>query len=41
LWESKTIEHGLVRIPAHRLEELIRAERIDKFYEVEETPFAR
>lgn len=40
LWDSKSIEHGLVRIPTHRLEELIRAESIDKFYDVEEKPVA-
>jgi len=41
LWQYKTIEHGLIRIPTHRLEDLIRAESIEKIYDVDEKPVAR
>lgn len=41
LWDVKTIENGLVRIPTQCLEELITKESIEKFYEVEDKPVAR
>lgn len=41
LWDVKTIENGLVRIPTQCLEELISEESIEKFYEVEDKPVAR
>ena len=41
LWDCKTIEHGLIRIPTQRLEDLISKERIEKVYEVDEKPVAR
>jgi hypothetical protein len=41
LWDCKTIEHGLIRVPTHRLQDLISKENIDKFYEVDEKPVAR
>ena len=41
LWDCKTIEHGLIRIPTHRLEDLISKENIDKFYDIDEKPVAR
>jgi len=40
LWDVKTIENGLVRIPTQCLEELISKENIEKFYEVEDKPVA-
>ena len=41
LWDVKTIENGLIRIPTQCLEELITKESIEKFYEVEDKPVAR
>ena len=41
LWDVKTIDNGLVRIPTQCLEELISRESIEKFYEVEENPVAK
>jgi hypothetical protein len=41
LWDVKTIENGLIRIPTQLLEELISEESIEKFYDIEDTPVAR
>ncbi len=41
LWDVKTIENGVVRIPTQLLDELISKESIEKFYEVEDKPVAR
>ena len=41
LWDVKTIDNGLIRIPTQCLEELISKEGIEKFYEVEDKPVAR
>ncbi len=41
LWNVKTIEHGMVRIPPQTLEELICKDNIEKFFRLEEKPVAR
>lgn len=41
LWNVKTIEHGMIRIPPHLLQDLIHKENIDKFFKVEDKPVAR
>ena len=41
LWDVKTIENGLVRIPTQCLQDLITRDTIEKFYEVEDKPVAR
>ena len=41
LWDVKTIEQGMIRIPTHLLEDLIHKESIEKFFRLEEKPVAR
>ena len=41
LWEVKTIDNGLIRLPTQCLENLISKEGIEKYYEVEPKPVAR
>ena len=41
LWNTRSIEQGMVRMPTNTLEDLIRKESIEKFYIVEDTPVAR
>ena len=41
LWKVKTIEQGMVRIPTHFLEGLIRKEAIETFFDIQEKPVAR
>ena len=41
LWEVKTIDNGLIRLPTQCLDNLISKEGIEKYYEVEPKPVAR
>ena len=41
LCDVKNVELGIVKVPAHVLDELIHKENIDKFYDVDAIPVAR
>ncbi|TRY80091.1 hypothetical protein TCAL_17092 [Tigriopus californicus] len=41
LWDVKTIEQGMIRVPTKFLQDLIHNESIEKYFDIEEKPVAR